>query len=171
MTTPNCRRPRPDSDTDVDDAIRIASYVTRWMPLDVRDDAYRESLASWTASRQRWDPQGGKLTTFAYERMRGSAVDLLRRESRVDLRRARPVHSGDVVVASKTTVKLALAQALERARGELDSAELVVLNHVYGQDQTIKGAADLCGKSEDIMQRANARLLARLRDYLSVDVR
>lgn len=127
-----------------------------------------EALLGLVESGQRFDGARGQLTTFAFARMQGRALDALRREGR--LHRARVALKRAVAevaqVAPSITARLDVGRAVIVVTPDLSSAERLVLREVYTCDRSMRELAGDGRWSEDQLHRAHRRLLARLRHQL-----
>lgn len=162
-TRPTHSRSDRAADRDLAVALRLATALARRAPVHVRDDARSAALLTWTEHRDRHDPLRGRMSTFAYQRMCGSALDLARVDRYPYHQCARQVISADLVTSSHLTAELALRQALLRAEPTLDAAERAVLELVYVRDLSFAEASQACGRSTDTLERASRRLVERLR--------
>ncbi len=129
-----------------------------------------EALLGLCESQRRHEDGRGPLTTFAFARMQGRALDALRRETR--LHKARQAlreckSEADVAVGSIST-RLDIGRAIESVAPHLSSAERIVLQGVYAGDRSMRELAAGGDRwSEDQLHRAHQRLLARLRAKLA----
>lgn len=129
-----------------------------------------EALLGLCESQRRHDDVRGPLTTFAFARMQGRALDALRREAR--LRRAREAlrdcESEAHQAVGSISTRLDVGRAVEAVKPHLSSAERVVLEGVYAGDRSMRELASGGDRwSEDQLHRAHQRLLARLRAKLA----
>ncbi|MBM4343105.1 MAG: hypothetical protein FJ100_06975 [Deltaproteobacteria bacterium] len=170
LSLPRAERtaPYPTAEGELDVALKLATALARRVPAHVRDDARSEALLTWTTMRDRHDGARGSLSTFAFPRMRGSTLDLARRHNQPVHRHARPVVSADLVASGTLTAQVALRQALLRLDPVLESTERSVLDLVYRQGMNLAEAGQACGRTADAMERANRRLIDRLRAWMQV---
>lgn len=130
-----------------------------------------EALLGLCESQRRHDRDRGTLTTFAYARMQGRALDAMRRETR--LHRARQALRAweDVTPQGPTiSTKVDVGRAVDAVQSDLSSAERLVLQGVYAGDRSMRELAAAEERwSEDQLHRAHQRLLARLRAQLMPD--
>lgn len=167
---PPSRKPAAaPTDADLAIALRLAAAIARKVPTHRRDDARSQALLTWTELRDRHDPARGSMSTFAYPRMVGSTIDLVRRDGFAH-NNARPVVSADLVASGSLTIKMALKQALVHAEPTLDALERTVLELVYGAGLNFAEASQQCNYTTDRLERANRRLIARLRQWMHVQV-
>jgi RNA polymerase sigma factor (sigma-70 family) len=134
-----------------------------------RGELTAEALLGLCESQRRHDAERGSLTTYAFARMHGRALDALRRESR--LHRAREaLRAWEEVAPVGPTIstRLDVGRAVDAVQADLSSAERVVLQGVYAGDRSMRELASSEERwSEDQLHRAHQRLLARLRAKLS----
>ncbi len=129
-----------------------------------RLDLASEATLGLLESQRRFDPlRGTRLTTYAYARMRGRALDAVRAEARYLRVRA------DVGVVPEQAPGPTISQRLDawrtvaRVADELPSCERLVLDAIYRQDKPLREVAQQGRWSEDQLQRAHHRLLQRMR--------
>jgi RNA polymerase sigma factor (sigma-70 family) len=134
-----------------------------------RGELNAEALLGLCESQRRHDADRGPLTTFAYARMQGRALDALRREARLHRAREALREWEDVAPVGPTiSTRLDVGRAVDAVQADLSSAERVVLQGVYAGDRSMRELASSDERwSEDQLHRAHQRLLGRLRAKLS----
>ena len=134
-----------------------------------RLDLASEATLGLLESQRRFDARRGtRLTTFAYARMRGRALDAVRAEARY-LRACASVHEMSQLQAGPTiSERLDAWRTVERVADELPSCERLVLQAVDGQDRALREVAQNARWSEDQLHRAHQRLLQRLRAAVGI---
>lgn len=147
-------------------AVRLASSIAVQCAPHELEDARAAALLGFVEAARRHDPERGALTTFAFARMRGRAIELRRSAQR--LQRLRHSPDLDRATASGAATALASAEldvrrAVAKVEAKLSSAELVVLDGVYAQGRTLRATAGEAGYSEHQLQRAHDKLVSRLR--------
>ena len=160
-----CRKPTSCGsigDRDIDAAMALAENAAQAVLPCLRPDAAGAALVAWAECAQSWDPQLAKLTTWAWLRMRGSARD----EQRQYARFARRAPAPEPAECATQSGQIALHQAIDRVGPQLDSGEIAVLQEFYYGGGSMRETAARHGKTEDAVNRANQRLLGRLRAQL-----
>lgn len=115
--------------------IPLARAVVRSLrvPQHLQDDATQAALLGWTEALKRHDKAKGPLTTYAWHRMRGAVLDLLRAESRQWELRQRPQRQKPAHIHWHPDMPARL-EALLRARAagytHQETAELLGVNRV-----------------------------------------
>lgn len=129
-----------------------------------RLDLASEATLGLVESQRRFsNHHGASLTTFAYARMRGRALDAVRAEARY-LRAREDMEAQPLADVGPTiSQRLDAWRTVERVAQELQSCEKIVLQEMYGRDQPLREVAAQGRWSEDQLQRAHQRLLQRLR--------
>ncbi len=129
-----------------------------------RLDLASEATLGLLESQRRFDARRGtRLTTFAYARMRGRALDAVRAEARYLRAREHTFAVPEAAEGPSISERLDAWRTVERVSDELPSCERIVLRAVYGQDRPLREVAQQGRWSEDQLQRAHQRLLQRLR--------
>ncbi len=129
-----------------------------------RLDLASEATLGLLESQRRFDAQRGtRLTTFAYARMRGRALDAVRAEARYLRARERATEQPEDPMGPSVSERLDAWRTVERVASDLPSCEKIVLQAVYGQDRALREVAEQGRWSVDQLQRAHQRLLHRLR--------
>lgn len=122
-------------------------------------------------SSHRYDPGRGLCwSTYAFARMRGGALDAVRREARLHrTRNALLAESqGEAVAAPSISARIDVRRAIDAVAADLPSIERVVLREVYGCDGSVAETARRSSRwSEDQLNRAHKGLLARLRAQMA----
>ncbi len=134
-----------------------------------RLDLASEATLGLLESQRRFDAdRGAQLTTYAYARMRGRALDAVRAEARY--LRAREASHGTEFEATGPTLseRLDARRAVDRVSQDLPTCERAVLKAVYAQDRPLREVAEQGRWSEDQLQRAHQRLLQRLRSAVGL---
>lgn len=129
-----------------------------------RLDLASEATLGLVESQRRFDAlRGTRLTTFAYARMRGRALDALRGEARYLRACERAGDLPEGIQGPTISERLDAWRTVDRVAHELPSCERVVLHAVYGLDRPLRDVAQQGRWSEDQLHRAHQRLLQRLR--------
>lgn len=137
-----------------------------------RLDLAQEAALGLVESHQRFDPtHGTRLTTFAFARMRGRAQDAVRAEARYLHAREKLKNAPETKAGLTNSQRLDLWRTVDRVAPELPTVERAVLDGVYRQDLAVRDVAEQGRWSEDQLQRAHKRLLARLRGAVAQDAR
>lgn len=122
-------------------------------------------------SSHRYDPnRGATWSTYAFARMRGGALDAVRREARLHRTRnaLREATSSPAAAPTSISARIDVRRAIDAIAAELPSIERVVLGEVYGRDGTVAEVARNSPRwSEDQLNRAHKGLLARLRAQMA----
>jgi RNA polymerase sigma factor (sigma-70 family) len=150
-------------------AVRLASSLAAQCAPHELEDARAAALLGFVEAARRYDPARGALTTFAFTRMRGRAIELRRNAQR--LHRLRQATGIDAALpaggaAAMASAELDVRRAVAKVEDKMSSGEMLVLEGVYGQGQTLRATAGSAGVSEHQLQRAHDKLVARLRKEL-----
>ena len=136
-----------------------------------RPDLTAEALLALCECKQRYDAErGSTLSTYAFARMRGRALDSLRREARlhrlrVSLRREVATVAAD---PPSITAQLDVRRAVEATAEDMATVERRILREVYVDGSTLAELARTESRwSSDQLHRAHQILLGRLRAKLS----
>ena len=134
-----------------------------------RLDLASEATLGLLECRRRFDTQRGtRLTTFAYARMRGRALDAVRGEARYLRACEGTALAPDAASGPSISERLDAWRTVARVADELPSSERVVLSAFYAQDRPLREVAREGRWSEDQLARAHQRLLQRLRAAIGV---
>ena len=134
-----------------------------------RLDLASEATLGLLESSRRFDVANGtRLTTYAYARMRGRAIDAVRNEARYLRARERLTEVPQGEGGPTVSERLDAWRTIARVADELPSNERVVLDSVYAQDKPLREVAQQGRWSEDQLQRAHQKLLQRLRAAIGV---
>ena len=134
-----------------------------------RDDLASEALLALVECAQRFDPdRGHRLTSFAYPRMRGRALDSLRREARQLRNReaffreaaARQLDSG------RLSARADIERVMRNSREQLDSDERRLLTERYWQGKSLAEIARHRGWNEQKARRRHHKIIGKLRSVL-----
>lgn len=151
----------------------LAGRYAAWLPALDRSEALSAVGIGWAECWSRHDPErGASVMTYAWGRMAGRCLDVQRahhRQQRLLAHLARdPICASGAApapVRGITTDQLAVRQALVQV-GPLSSAERLVVDRHYGEDQPLHEVAAGTRHSADSLQRAHRKLLGRLRTVL-----
>jgi len=156
-------------------AIAIACETTR--DPDVRQDMIAEAMTGLVEAASRYRPIGdGRLTTYAYARMRGRVLDALRREARharwrgptARSRQIRPATGADPVAKVDTNrirARMALDEVMAAAKNPPNTQEQLVLDAIYSEGQSLSAVAKRTGWSYAATRRRHERALNKLRRH------
>jgi RNA polymerase sigma factor (sigma-70 family) len=134
-----------------------------------RLDLASEATLGLLESSRRFDvAHGTRLTTYAYARMRGRAMDAVRGEARYLRACERATELPETHSGPTVSERLDAWRAIERVADELPSNERIVLDAFYRQDKPLREVAQQGRWSEDQLQRAHQKLLQRLRAAVGV---
>lgn len=151
-------------------AVRLASSLAvQCAPYEL-EDARAAALLGFVEAARRHDPERGALSTFAFSRMRGRAIELRRSTQRLQRLRRLPHldHAPSVgATASLVSAELDVRRAVAKVEPQLSGAEALVLKGVFAQGQTLRATAGEAGYSEHQLQRAHDKLVGRLRRELA----
>jgi len=151
------------------DAFAIARAVAACVsPPAARADAFGSALLAWSERRPHWDARRAKLTTFVWPWMLGRALDEAS-SFRHFVRRAPIEESPLSWTTSEIAGPIAVRQAVDHVRFEMDSAEAAVLKEAYYDGRPLREIAGRRRQTEDALQRAHTRLIERLRRHLAAD--
>ena len=134
-------------------------------------DLTGEAMLAAIECGRRFDAERGLAPdTYAFVRMRGRALDVLRREARHH-RTCLALQQEETAVPAQhartaITARIDVGRAIAAVAGELRSSERLVLSGLYVEDATVRELAQLGPYSESQLHRALASLLRRLRGQL-----
>ncbi|MFZ4577693.1 MAG: sigma-70 family RNA polymerase sigma factor [Myxococcota bacterium] len=165
----------PGSPPIDDRAVQVSMRISQRevFARHIGQDSTGEALLALVECANRFDAsRGPALMTYAFGRVRGRALDAVRREVR-QWRTRRDFHMHGLVLASAVpqvtiSTRLDLGRAIAAVLPELGSAERLVLNGHYGADLSLNQLATQGAASTDQLQRAHRSLIQRLRRKLSV---
>jgi RNA polymerase sigma factor (sigma-70 family) len=139
-----------------------------------RDDLASEALLALVECAQRFDPdRGHRLTSFAYPRMRGRALDSLRREARQVRNReafSRSPHSKSFDTGP-LSARADVERVLRDSREQLDSDERRLLTERYWQGKSLAEIARNRGWNEQKARRRHLTIIDKLRCVLRITVK
>ena len=137
-----------------------------------RDDLASEALLALVECAQRFDPSRGyQLTSFAYPRMRGRALDSLRREARQVRNReafSRSPHQRQLDTGP-LSARADVGQVLRNSREQLDSDDRQLLAERYWQGKSLAEIARNRGWNEQKARRRHLTIIDKLRCLLRID--
>lgn len=145
---------------------RVAASVVRGPKRirgDLRDDMQSEAVLAFFETNKNHDPRKGVPPEgHAFLRMRGSVLDLMRREQR---------HRGvertqDTAVSLDTErvrARIAVDRLLARVDGALEADDRTLLQEFYSDGLTLAEVSDHHGWSRSQGVRRNIRLIEKLR--------
>ena len=144
---------------------------------DLLDDLASEAMLGLIESAQRYEGLDvGKLTTFAYHRMRGRVLDAASKHARYlaiknppKIRQARARKHNPVkhviVNTDRIRARIALQEVVAAARGSLDPREVFLLREMYSVDKPIAMVARQAGWSYGSTRRRHQSALNKLRRH------
>jgi RNA polymerase sigma factor (sigma-70 family) len=158
-----------------DRSLQISMRISRREAFarQIGQDSTGEALLALVECASRFDAsRGPALMTYAFGRVRGRALDAVRREAR-HCRTRRDFHLHGLVLASTApqmtiSTRLDLGRAIAAVLPDMGSAERLVLDGHYGADLSLNQLAAQGTASADQLQRAHRTLIQRLRGQLAV---
>jgi len=173
-TLPASQRPLPSACPAVGPSTwRLARSIARTQQRTYAcaADLTGEAMLAAIECGRRFDAERGFAPdTYAFVRMRGRALDMLRREARHH-RTCLALHQQELAAPSlgqrfAITARIDVGRAIAAVSSELRSSERLVLNGVYAGDATVRELAQTSDYSESQLHRAHASLLRRLRGQM-----
>ncbi len=155
-------------------AQRVAYAVSRapgWTRSDLREDMRSTAMLAYLETRQHFDERRGVPPLgHAFPRMRGSVLDLLRRERRQFAVGQDDVEAATTLDTERVRARLTVERLLAATARDLTRDEQVVLHEVYLRGRQLNDVGDEHGWSKSQGVRRNQSLLDRLRRAAGVSV-
>lgn len=159
---------------DVEQAFGIARAIAARFGRNQQDaeDLAGEAIVGCLEAMQRFDAgMGTRPTTWAWHRMMGKTIDAVRREACHSIAPSVGLDVSELVSGSHPTGPLSagvdVRAIVDRARGTLDTNDMVVINAIYKDGCTIAEVARRKRWTPSATRRRHVRALERLRSHAS----